>query len=50
MPRQRGSRGHGRADEMGAPAFALAALEVAVAGRGAALAGLELVGVHAQAH
>ena len=35
---------------MGAPAPALAALEVAVAGAGAALPGLEDVGVHPQAH
>src|SRR3954449_11830065 len=45
-----GRRGHLRADEVGAPAAALASLEVAVRGRGAALAGLEDVGVHAQAH
>src|SRR4051794_41704028 len=45
-----GRRGHLRADEVGAPAAALAALEVAVRGRGAALAGLEDVRVHAQAH
>ena len=37
-------------DEVRAPAAALAALEVAVRGRGAALAGLEDVGVHPQAH
>ena len=35
---------------MGAPALALPALEVAVGRRGAALSGLEGVGVHAQAH
>src|SRR3954471_5205248 len=35
---------------MGAPAATLAALEVAVRGRGAALARLEPVGVHGQAH
>ena len=35
---------------MGAPAPALAALEVAVAGGGGALAGGQLVGVHGQAH
>src|SRR5262249_9387475 len=45
-----GRGGHLRADEVGAPAAPLAALEVAVRGRGAALAGLEDVGVHAQAH
>src|SRR3954469_12177366 len=42
--------GHLRRDEVGAPAAALAPLEVAVRGRGAALAGLERVLVHAQAH
>src|ERR1700733_5602088 len=42
-----GDRGR---DQMGAPALALAALEVAVGGGGAALAGGELVRVHAQAH
>ena len=35
---------------MGAPAGALSVLEVAVGGGGAALAGLEPVGVHGQAH
>ena len=35
---------------MGAAAAALAALEIAVAGRGAALARLQLVGVHRQTH
>src|SRR3954452_18782804 len=46
-------RGRGRhlgRDEVRAPAAALAPLEVAVRGRGAALAGLEGVGVHPQAH
>jgi hypothetical protein len=42
--------GHGRADQVGAPAGALAAFEVAVAGGGAALARLQPVGVHRQAH
>ena len=45
-----GGGGHLRADEVGASAAALAAFEVAVAGGGAALAGREDVGVHAQAH
>ena len=45
-----GGGGHLRADEMGARARALAPLEVAVAGGGAALAGGEDVRVHAQAH
>ena len=35
---------------MGAPAAALTAFEVAVRGRGAALSGLDAVGVHRQAH
>ena len=46
----RRGRRHRRADQVGAAAGALAAFEVAVAGRGAALAGLEPVGVHRQAH
>src|SRR6185312_1560048 len=45
-----GRGGHLRGDQVGAPATALAALEVAVGRRGAALAWLEDVGVHAQAH
>src|SRR5690606_1756672 len=39
-----------RRDEVRAATLALATLEVAVRGRGAALARGELVGVHAQAH
>ena len=42
--------GHPRADQMGPPALALAALEVPVRGRGAALALDQDVGVHAEAH
>src|SRR5215204_4145631 len=42
--------GHLRRDEVRAPAAALAALEVAVRGRCTALARLQDVGVHAQAH
>src|SRR4051794_41562414 len=49
-PAHRGRRGHGDRDQVGAPALALPALEVAVGGRRAALAGLEGVGGHAQAH
>src|SRR5712664_1620349 len=46
-----GGRGrHRRADEVRAPAFALPAFEVAVRGRGTALAAPEAVGVHAKAH
>src|SRR6218665_4106108 len=45
-----GSGGHRVADEMGAAPGALAALEVPVAGAGAALAGLQAVGVPRQAH
>src|SRR5215218_2427486 len=50
VPLDRRRRGHLRRDQVGAPAAALAALEVAVGGRCAALAGREDVGVHAQAH
>ena len=46
----RGGGGDGRGDEVGATAAALAALEVAVAGAGRALALRQLVGVHRQAH
>ena len=46
---RRGGR-HLRADEVRAAAAALAALEVAVRGRGAALARREDVGVHPEAH
>ena len=45
-----GGGGHGRADQVGPAAGALPPLEVAVAGAGRALAGLEAVGVHGQAH
>src|SRR5579864_6664062 len=43
-------RGHRRADEMRAPAPALAPLEIAVRGRSAALARQQLVGIHGKAH
>src|SRR5713226_3119318 len=46
----RGCRRHGRRHQMRAAFIALAALEITVRGRGAALAGLELVGVHGEAH
>src|SRR5256712_13231879 len=46
----RRGRGHGRGHQMRAPARALPALEVAVRGRRATLAGTEDVGVHAEAH
>ena len=42
--------GHGGADQVGAATLALASLEVAVGGRRASLARLELVWVHAQTH
>ena len=45
-----GSGGHLWGDEVGAASSALAAFEVAVAGGGAAFAGGEDVGVHAEAH
>src|SRR5258707_10531587 len=50
VPGDRGRRGHLRAHEVGPAAGALAALEIAVRGRSAALARLEPVRVHAQAH
>src|SRR4051812_22382403 len=46
----RGGRGDAHRDQVGAAALALATLEVAVGRRRAALAGLEGVGVHAEAH
>src|SRR4051794_23339017 len=45
-----GRSGHLGRDEVRAAATALAPLEVAVRGRGAALAGAQRVGVHPQAH
>src|SRR5581483_7199680 len=50
MARDRRRGRHLGADEMRAPAGALAAFEVAVRGRRAALARLEPVGVHREAH
>src|ERR1700685_1279146 len=50
MPGDRRGGGHGRRDQMGAALVALAAFEVAVRGRGATLAGIELVGLHGEAH
>src|SRR5688572_2536429 len=45
-----GRGGDERRDQVRAAALALTAFEVAVAGRGAALPGCELIGVHAEAH
>ena len=50
LPGQGGRGGDGRRHQVGAPALALPALEVAVAGGGRPLPRLQLVGVHAQAH
>src|SRR6478752_3500558 len=50
MTDERSGCGHLRRDQMSAALEALTTLEIAVRGRGGALAGLELVGVHAQAH
>src|SRR4029453_3895383 len=50
MAGDRGGCRHRRRDEVGATLVALAALEIAVRGRGTALAGSELVGVHREAH
>src|SRR3989304_1207902 len=46
----RGGHRHLRTHEMGAPAAALAPLEIAVGGGGAALAGRQPVGVHGESH
>src|SRR5579883_2468087 len=45
-----GRRGHRRANQVRTSAAPLAAFEVAVAGRSAAFAGLQRIGIHAQAH
>src|SRR5260370_15559148 len=45
-----GGCGHQRADQVRAAVFALAALEIAVGGAGAAFVGRQNVGVHADAH
>src|SRR5690606_13493544 len=50
MPGDRRRRGHAGADQMGAAAAALTALEIAVRGRRTALAGGQLVRVHRKAH
>src|SRR6266446_10706978 len=50
MPGDRGCRRHCRRDQMGAALESLAALEIAIRGRGAALFGFQLVGVHRKAH
>ena len=50
MTRNRGGRGHDRADEVCAAVFALAAFEVAIAGAGAALVRRQDVRVHSDAH
>src|SRR5260370_23693132 len=50
MAGNRGGGGHDRADEMRAAVLALAALEIAIAGAGAALVRWQDVGVHADAH
>ncbi len=43
-------RGHGRTDKVGPSTGALTPLEVAIAGAGGALTGLEPVGIHRQTH
>src|SRR5712691_763744 len=50
MARNRGCRRHGRTHQMGASAAPLPSFEIAVGGRGAALARLQPVGIHRQAH
>src|ERR1700739_139471 len=48
--RDRRRRRHRRRNEVGAAPVALAALEIAVRGRGATLARRELVGIHGETH
>src|ERR1017187_4667034 len=50
MPFNRGGGRHHRADQMRASAAALAPFEISIAGGGATLAGLQDVGIHAEAH
>src|SRR5260370_8325271 len=50
MAGARRRRRHRRRDQMGAALKTLAALEIAVRGRGAALFGFQLVGIHRKAH
>src|SRR5690242_16621166 len=50
MSGNRGRRGHDGADQMRTAAFALAALEIAIGGAGAALARRKHVLVHGDAH
>src|SRR5216117_3239979 len=50
MPGDRRRRRHCRRDQMRAAFKTLAALEIAVRGRGTALFGFQLVGVHRKAH
>src|SRR6267378_8621682 len=50
MPGDGCGGGHDRADEVRAAVFALAALEIAIAGAGAALVRRQDVGVHTDAH
>src|SRR4051812_2514985 len=50
MAFHRGGGGHLGTDQVSAPAGALPALEIAIGSGGAALAGLEAIGIHAQAH
>src|SRR5690348_326547 len=45
-----GGGGHGRTHQVRPAALALAALEIAVRGRGTALARRQLVGIHGEAH
>src|SRR5918993_4979037 len=49
-PGDRRRRCHLRRHEVGAPAVALPSLEIAIRRRGAAFLGLQLVGIHPEAH
>src|ERR1700677_1285759 len=50
MPGDGGGGGHRWRNQVGAALVALPAFEIAVRGRGATLAGRELVGIHGKAH
>src|SRR5438445_4209215 len=49
MAGDRGRRGHRRADDVRAAAFALASVQIAIGGPGAPLARIEPLGIHAEA-
>src|SRR4051812_38238102 len=50
VPRNRCGGGHGRAHQMSTAAGPLSPFEIAIAGRGAAFAGLKTIVIHGYAH